>query len=60
MTDLAKPVNTLLMLARDAELRNSVAGKGYARAADFSIGRMVNGYESFFKGKGVWKILKII
>jgi glycosyltransferase involved in cell wall biosynthesis len=49
MNDRAALVNTLLMLARDTELRGSVAGKGYARAADFSVGRMVDGYESFFK-----------
>jgi glycosyltransferase involved in cell wall biosynthesis len=49
MADSAKMVNTLLMLARDAELRNSIAIKGYARAADFSIEEMVKGYESFFR-----------
>ena len=42
-------VNTLLLLARDAELRNAVGRKGFTRAADFSVERMVNGYESFFR-----------
>jgi glycosyltransferase involved in cell wall biosynthesis len=48
MDDEGSLVQTLLMLTGDKELTDKVAGKGFARAMEFSIGRMVQGYEQFF------------
>jgi glycosyltransferase involved in cell wall biosynthesis len=48
MNDERALVDTLLKLANNKELRDLTAKKGFERVMDFSIKKMVDGYESFF------------
>ena len=48
MNDQKSLVNALLLLTDSKALREEVAGKGFKRAREFSVDRMVKGYEQFF------------
>lgn len=48
MDDEKALIDVLLMLANNKELRDFIAEKGFERAMDFSVKKMVDGYHRFF------------
>jgi len=48
MNDERALVNALLTLAHNKELRDLIAQRGFERVMDFSVKKMVDGYESFY------------
>jgi glycosyltransferase involved in cell wall biosynthesis len=48
MDDEKALIDVLLMLANNKELRDFIAKRGFERAMDFSVKKMVDGYQSFF------------
>ncbi len=48
MDDEKALIDVLLILADNKELRDFIAKRGFERAMDFSVKKMVDGYQSFF------------